>query len=270
MPAVADRPLVIAGRTFRSRLFLGTGKYRSFEEMRACHEASGTEMVTVAVRRVDFARASGPNVLDFVDASKIALLPNTAGCFTADDAIRTARLGREALGTHWVKLEVLGDPDLLLPEPLGTVEATRALTREGFACLVYCSDDPLLARRLADEGAAAVMPAGSPIGSGRGVLNPLNVRFIRERVAVPTVVDAGVGTASDVALAMELGVDAVLLNTAVAGADEPVRMARAMKLACEAGREAFLAGRIPRRDHGAPSSPVEGGLGTAAAKAGAP
>lgn len=258
--APVDRPLVVAGRTFRSRLFLGTGKYRSFEEMRACHEASGTELVTVAVRRVDFARAGGPNVLDFIDRSKIALLPNTAGCFSADDAVRTARLGREALGTHWVKLEVLGDEKLLLPEPVGTLEATRTLAAEGFAVLVYCSDDPLLARRLCEAGAAAIMPAGSPIGSGRGVLNPLNLRFVKEQVDVPVVVDAGVGTASDVAAAMEIGVDAVLLNTAVAAAEDSPRMARAMRAACEAGRDAYLAGRIPKKDYGDPSSPREGVL----------
>jgi thiazole synthase len=259
--APVDRPLVIAGREFKSRLFLGTGKYRSYEEMRSCHEASGTELVTVAVRRVDFARASGPGVLDFVDRSKIALLPNTAGCFNADDAVRTARLGREALGTHWVKLEVLGDERLLLPEPVGTVEATRTLVKEGFAVLVYCSDDPLMAKRLADEGAAAVMPAGSPIGSGRGVSNPLNIRFIKELVDAPVVVDAGVGTASDVALAMELGADAVLLNTGVALAADSVRMARAMRAACEAGRDAFVAGRIPRKDYGEASSPTQGTIG---------
>ncbi len=256
-----DRPLVVAGREFRSRLFLGTGKYRSFEEMRACHQAAETELVTVAVRRVDFARAGGPNVLDFIDRSRIELLPNTAGCFNADDAVRTARLGREALGTNWVKLEVLGDERLLLPEPVGTLEALRTLVKEGFAVLVYCSDDPLLCRRLADEGAAAVMPAGSPIGSGRGVLNPLNLRFIREQVRVPVVVDAGVGTASDVAVAMETGVDAVLLKTAVASADRSVDMAKAMRLAAEAGRLAFLAGRMPRRDYGEASSPEAGTIG---------
>lgn len=256
--APVDRPLVIAGRTFRSRLFLGTGKYRSFEEMRACHEASGTELVTVAVRRVDFARAGGPNVLDFVDRTKIALLPNTAGCFSADDAVRTARLGREALGTHWVKLEVLGDEKLLLPEPVGTLEATRALAAEGFAVLVYCSDDPLLARRLCEAGAAAIMPAGSPIGSGRGVLNPLNLRFVKEQVDVPVVVDAGVGTASDAAIAMELGCDGVLMNTAIAEAKDPILMAQAMKHAVIAGRKAYLAGRMPKKRYADPSSPLAG------------
>lgn len=261
MPPV-DRPLVIAGRTFRSRLFLGTGKYRSFEEMRACHAAAETELVTAAVRRVDFGRASGPNVLDFVPKDRIAVLPNTAGCWSVDDAVRTARLGREALGTTWVKLEVLGDERLLLPDPVGSVEATRILAREGFVVLVYCSDDPLLARRLEDEGASAIMPAGSPIGSGLGVVNPVNLRFIVERARVPVVVDAGVGTASDVAVAMELGADAVLLNTAVALASDPPRMARAMKDACSAGRDAYLAGRIPRRDYGAPSSPTTGLIGS--------
>jgi thiazole synthase len=256
-----DRPLVIAGRTFQSRLFLGTGKYRSFEEMRACHRASETELVTVAVRRVDFARVGGANVLDFIERARIDLLPNTAGCFTADDAVRTARLGREALGTSWVKLEVLGDEKLLLPEPVGTLEACKTLVAEGFQVLVYCSDDPLLCRRLAELGVAAVMPAGSPIGSGRGVLNPLNLRFIKAQVSVPVVVDAGVGTASDVAVAFEAGADAVLLNTAVAEARDSILMAGAMKLAAQAGRAAFLAGRMAKRDYGDPSSPREGVLG---------
>jgi thiazole synthase len=256
-----DAPLVIAGRTFRSRLLLGTGKYPSFETMRACHRAASTDMVTVAVRRVDLARVKGPNVLDFVDRSEIALLPNTAGCFDVDSAVRTARLGREALATNWVKLEVLGDERLLLPDPEGTLRAVKILADEGFVVLPYCSDDPLLAKRLEEAGAAAVMPAGSPIGSGRGVLNPLNVRFIREMVSVPVIVDAGVGTASDVAFAMELGVDGVLLNTAVAEARDPVLMARAMKEAASAGRDAFLAGRIPRRDYGEASSPTLGVIG---------
>jgi thiazole synthase len=259
---MADAPLVIAGRTYRSRLILGTGKYRSFEEMRACHEAAGVDLVTVAVRRVDLTRKTA-SLLDFIDRTKIALLPNTAGCFTAEDAIRTARLGRESLDTDLVKLEVLGDERTLLPDPAGTLEATRTLVREGFKVLVYTSDDPVGAKRLAEAGVAAVMPAGSPIGSGRGVLNPLNVQFILELVGktAPVIVDAGVGTASDVALAMELGVDGVLLNTAVALAREPVRMARAMRAACDAGRDAWLAGRIPKKDYGSPSSPVEGTIG---------
>jgi thiazole synthase len=258
-----DAPLVVGNRTLRSRLILGTGKYRSFEEMRACHEAAGADMVTVAVRRVDLDRR-GPSLLDFIDRRKIALLPNTAGCFRADEAVRTARLGRESLETDFVKLEVLGDERTLLPDPVGTLEAAKVLVREGFTVLVYTSDDPIQALRLAEAGCAAVMPAGSPIGSGRGVLNPLNVRLILDlvRKTVPVIVDAGVGTASDVAFAMELGIDGVLLNTGVALAQEPVRMARAMKAACEAGRDAWLAGRIPRKDYGAPSSPPEGVVGT--------
>jgi thiazole synthase len=259
----ADAPLVVAGRTFRSRLILGTGKYRSFEEMRACHEAAGVDMVTVAVRRVDLARRA-PSLLDHVDVAKIALLPNTAGCFTADDAVRTARLGRESLGTDFVKLEVLGDERTLLPDPAGTLEATKLLVAEGFKVMVYTSDDPIQALRLAEAGAAAVMPAGSPIGSGHGVLNPLAVRFILDLVGarVPVIVDAGVGTASDVAFAMEIGVGGVLLNSGVALAQDPVRMARAMKAACEAGRDAWLAGRIPRKDWGSPSSPPAGVVGS--------
>ncbi len=255
--------LIVGAHRFHSRLILGTGKYRTLEEMKACHEAGGTDLVTVVVRRGDLTWKSGPTVLDFIDRRRVGLLPNTAGCFTAEDAIRTARLGREALGTDLVKLEVLGDEKTLLPDPIGTLEAARDLVREGFAVMVYTSDDPILARRLLDEGVAAIMPAGSPIGSGQGVLNPLNIRFVMDivRGKVPVIVDAGVGTASDVAAAMELGVDGVLLNTAVALAKEPVRMARAMKLACEAGREAFLAGRIPRKAYGSASSPIEGVIG---------
>jgi thiazole synthase len=260
---VTDTPLVIGGRTFRSRLILGTGKYRSFEEMRACHEAAAVDCVTVAVRRIDLGKTDGKGLLDFIDRRKIALLPNTAGCYTADDAVRISRLGRESLDTPFVKLEVLGDERTLLPDPAGTLEAAKILVREGFKVLVYTSDDPIQALRLAEAGVAAVMPAGSPIGSGRGVLNPLAISFIVEIVpkTVPVIVDAGVGTASDVALAMELGVDGVLLNTGVALAREPVRMARAMRAACDAGRDAWLAGRIPRKDYGSPSSPVEGVIG---------
>jgi thiazole synthase len=259
----ADPQLTIAGRAFRSRLILGTGKYRSLEEMRACHEAAGVDFVTVAVRRIDLDR-KGPGLLDFIDRTRIALLPNTAGCFNADDAVRTARLGRESLDTDFVKLEVLGDERTLLPDPAGTLEAAKLLVREGFKVLVYTSDDPIQALRLAEAGVAAVMPAGSPIGSGRGVLNPLAVRFVVDLVqkTCPVIVDAGVGTASDVAQAMEIGVDGVLLNTGVALAREPIRMARAMKAACEAGRDAWMAGRIPRKDWGTPSSPPEGTIGT--------
>lgn len=248
----------IADRTFSSRLILGTGKYADLETMRAAHEASGTEMVTVAVRRVDLSGASGPTVLDFIDREKIALLPNTAGCFNVDDALRTARLGREAGLSDWVKLEVLADETTLLPDPIATLDAAKKLVAEDFKVLVYTSDDPILAQRLEDAGVAAVMPAGSPIGSGRGIANPGNIRMILDALKVPVVVDAGVGTASDVTLAMELGVDAILLNTAVAAAKDPVRMASAMRDATRAGRDAFLAGRMPKKLYGSASSPMEG------------
>ncbi len=257
-PHLADEPLVLGERRFRSRLILGTGKYPDFETMRAAHEAAGTELVTVAVRRLDLSAPQGKRLLDFVDRSKIALLPNTAGCTTAEEAIRTAHLGREAGLSDLVKLEVIGDEQTLLPDPVETLKACRPLVRDGFTVLVYTSDDPVLGRRLAGEGAAAVMPAGSPIGSGQGVLNPNNIRILLEKVSVPVIVDAGVGTASDVASAMELGIAGVLLNTGVACAKDPVRMARAMALACEAGRLAFLSGRIPKRLHASASSPAEG------------
>lgn len=250
--------LVVGGRAFRSRLILGTGKYPTHELMRAAHEAAGVDMVTVAVRRVDLSGRSGPSLLDFIDRQRISLLPNTAGCYTTEDALRAARLGRDALGTEFVKLEVLGDEKTLLPDVTATLEATRELVREGFQVMVYTSDDPLIARKLADLGAAAVMPAGSPIGSGLGVLNPVNLRLILEDVRVPVILDAGVGTASDVTLAMELGVDGILLNTGVALAKDPVLMAGAMAAACRAGRDAFLAGRIPKKLHGSASSPLEG------------
>lgn len=250
---------VIAGRRFSSRLVLGTGKYPTHQIMRAAHQAAGVEMVTVAVRRVDLT-SSAPTLLDFIDRGRIALLPNTAGCFTVDDAVRYARLGREAGLSDWVKLEVLGDERTLLPDPIGTLEAAKILVGEGFVVLPYTSDDPILARRLADVGCSAVMPAGSPIGSGLGILNPWNIEMIRAAVTVPVIVDAGVGTASDVAVAMELGVDGVLLNTAVALAGDPVLMAGAMRGACRAGRDAFRAGRIPRRSGGSPSSPTHGRL----------
>ncbi len=250
--------MMVGGRAFASRLILGTGKYPTHELMRAAHEAAGVDMVTVAVRRVDLSGKSGPSLLDFIDRQRISLLPNTAGCYTVEDALRAARLGREALATEFVKLEVLGDEKTLLPDVTGTLEATRELVREGFKVMVYTSDDPLIARKLADLGAAAVMPAGSPIGSGLGVLNPVNLRLILEEVQVPVILDAGVGTASDVTLAMELGVDGILLNTGVALAKDPVLMADAMAAACHAGRAAFLAGRIPRKLHGSASSPLEG------------
>lgn len=254
-----DRPLVIGGKTFTSRLFVGTGKYASFEEMREAIDASGSQCVTVAVRRLDLGkRDDGKVLLDFIDRDKVTLLPNTAGCFSAEDAVRAARLGRELGLSDFVKLEVLGDKKTLLPDPVGTLEAAKTLVDEGFQVLCYTSDDPIVAKRLEDLGVAAVMPAGSPIGSGQGVINLLNLRFILESISVPVLVDAGVGTASDVAVAMEAGADGILLNTAIAKAREPVRMARAMKLACEAGRDAFLAGRMPKLPYASASSPLEG------------
>lgn len=248
---------LVGRHEFRSRLFVGTGKYPSFEVMERAHEASGAEVVTVAVRRVDLSGKT-ETVLDHIDRKRMTLLPNTAGCATADEAIRTAHLAREAGLSDLVKLEVIGDPKTLLPDVVETIAATRALSRDGFTVLAYTSDDPIVAKKLEDAGAASVMPAGSPIGSGQGILNPLHVRFVLEAVSVPVIVDAGVGTASDVAIAMELGVAGVLLNTAIAGARDPVAMARAMRLACEAGRLAFLAGRIERKPYASASSPVEG------------
>jgi thiazole synthase len=226
--------------------------------MRDALEISGTDCVTVAVRRVNLDRSKGPSLLDFIDVKRYTLLPNTAGCFDAATAIRTAELAREALGTSLVKLEVLGDTKTLLPDPLGTLEATKELVKQGFSVLVYCSDDPRLAVHLAESGATSVMPAGSPIGSGQGVLNPNAIRILLELVHVPVIIDAGVGTASDVAFAMELGAAGVLLNTAIAGARDPLRMAAAMRDACRAGRNAFLAGRIERKLYANASSPLEG------------
>ena len=251
----------VAGLQLRSRLLMGSGRFASSEEFVGCLEASGTEVVTVAVRRVNLDDRAGASLLDHVDRDRYHLLPNTAGCYTADEAVRTALLARELLGTPLLKLEVIGDPRTLLPDPVQTVEATRRLVAEGFSIFAYCSDDPRLVATLADAGAAAVMPAGSPIGSGRGVANPDHIRIARELVDCPLIVDAGLGTASDVALAMELGADGVLLNSAISGAEEPQRMARAARLACEAGREAFRAGRIPRRLYAQASSPESGLLG---------
>lgn len=253
--------LEIAGRRFSSRLLLGTGKYPDFATMRACHEASGTEMVTLAIRRVDLSAPAGANILDFIDRTRIHLLPNTAGCYTPEDAVLTARLARELLGTEWIKLEVIGDPDTLFPCAEGTLEAARVLVKEGFVVLPYISDDPVLCKRLAEIGCAAVMPLAAPIGSGLGIRNPYNLRIILEQATVPVIVDAGVGTASDVTVAMELGVDAVLLNTAVAGAKDPVAMAKAMRLAVEAGELARAAGRIPKKLYATASSPLEGVVG---------
>jgi thiazole synthase len=251
-------PLVIADRRFNSRLVLGTGKYPSHEIMQAAHEASGTEMVTVALRRVDLGATGAGALLSWIDRSRIFLLPNTAGCYTADDAVRTARLAREAGLSNWIKLEVIGDEQTLYPDNEALIEATRILVKEGFVVLPYTNDDPVACRKLEEAGAAAVMPLGAPIGSGLGILNPNNLLIIKERARVPILVDAGVGTASDAAIAMELGVDGVLMNTAIAGAADPRAMAAAMRHAVRAGRLAFLAGRIPRRRYAAASSPTEG------------
>lgn len=252
-----DKPLVIGGRAYHSRLIIGTGKYPDFEIMRKAHEASGAEMVTVALGRVKFDGREEENILNFIDTKKYVLLPNTAGAFNVADALRIARLSR-AQGMKLIKLEVLADAKTLLPDPLGTYEAAKKLVEEEFTVLVYTSDDPVLAKKLEDLGVAAVMPAGSPIGSGQGVLNENNIRIIMESLSCPVIVDAGMGTASDLARAMELGVDGLLCNTGIACAQDPVRMARAFRLACEAGREAYLAGRIPRKLYGSASSPLEG------------
>jgi thiazole synthase len=249
--------------TFTSRLFVGTGKYDTLPLMREALLAAGSQVVTVAVRRVNLADKSEESLLGYLDRKRYTILPNTAGCFTAEDALRYARLGREALGVDWVKLEVLSDPETLLPEPLQTLEALKVLVKEGFFVLAYTSDDPIMAKRLEEAGATSVMPLGSPIGSGQGILNPQNIRLIIERAKVPIIVDAGVGTASDTAVAMELGADGVLLNTGVAKARDPVKMALAMKYATEAGRLAYLAGRMERRVMGAPSSPVAGRIAPA-------
>jgi thiazole synthase len=255
--------LKIGDREFQSRLLVGTGKYRSFPEMARCHEASGAEVVTVAVRRVNLADRSKESLLDYIDRSKFFLLPNTAACFTAEEAIRTARLGREAGMSHWVKLEVIGDESTLFPDNAGLLEATRTLVKEGFVVLPYTTDDLVNARRLIDAGAAAVMPLAAPIGSGLGIQNLTNLRILRERItAVPLIVDAGVGTASDVAVAMELGYDGVLLNTAIASAEDPVQMALAMKLGVQAGRHAYLAGRMPKKQYASASSPMTGVVGS--------
>lgn len=251
--------LRIAGREFRSRLFVGTGKYRTFEEMRRCHEASGAEVVTVAVRRVNLTDRSKESLLDYVDRSKYFILPNTAGCYTVDEAVRTARLAREVGLSHWIKLEVIGCEKTLFPDVQGLVEATRILVKEGFVVLPYTNDDLITARRLIDAGAAAVMPLAAPIGSGMGIQNPAHLRILREMITeVPLIVDAGVGTASDAAIAMELGADGVLMNTAIAAAQDPVKMAQAMRHAVEAGRLAYEAGRMPKRLYASASSPLEG------------
>lgn len=250
--------LVIAGIEFKSRLWIGTGKYRDFEETLRVVEASGADVVTVAVRRVNITDPNKENLLEYIDPKKYKILPNTAGCFTAEDAIRTARLARAAGISDMVKLEVIGDPRTLFPDNEALLEATRVLVKEGFIVLPYTNDDPIMARKLEDAGAAAVMPLGAPIGSGLGICNPYNIRIIIETISVPVVVDAGVGTASDAAIAMELGADAVLMNTGIAGAKDPVMMARAMNHAVQAGRLAFKAGRIPKKLYASASSPLEG------------
>jgi thiazole synthase len=250
--------LTIAGRTFGSRLIVGTGKYSSYAIMAQAHEASGAEIVTVAVRRVNISDRSKESLLDYVDPKRYFLLPNTAGCYTADEAIRTARLGLEAGLSNWVKLEVIGDERTLFPDNEALLEATRVLVADGFVVLPYTSDDPIVCRKLEEAGAAAVMPLAAPIGSGLGVQNANTLRIIREQTRVPLIVDAGVGTASDAAIAMELGADGVLMNTAIAGAQDPVAMARAMRLAVEAGRLAYRAGRIGKKMYASASSPAEG------------
>lgn len=265
----SEAPLVLGTHRLNSRLIVGTGKYTTFDLMQQCLAASESDVITVAVRRERLIDAEGRNILDYIDLSRYTILPNTAGCFTAEDAVRVARLGREILlglenpGADWVKLEVLGDKKTLLPDPVATLEATRELVRDGFQVLCYTTDDPITARRLKDAGATSVMPAGSPIGSGQGVLNPNNIRICLEYLKegdpeYPVIIDAGVGTASDVAFAMELGCDGVLLNTAIASARDPLLMAHAMKHACWAGREASRAGRIPRKLYATASSPETG------------
>jgi len=254
--------LTIAGREFDSRLFVGTGKYRSFAEMARCHQASGAEVVTVAVRRVNLTDKSKESLLDYIDRSKFFILPNTAACYTADEAIRTARLGREVGLSHWVKLEVIGDQRTLFPDNQGLIEATRVLSKEGFVVLPYTNDDLVNAKRLIDAGAAAVMPLAAPIGSGLGIQNVTNLRILREMITeVPLIVDAGVGTASDAAIAMELGADGILMNTAVAAADDAEKMALAMKFAVEAGRLAYEAGRMEKKLYASASSPLAGVIG---------
>ena len=253
-----DDSWTVAGRTFTSRLIIGTGKYRDYAQNAAAAEAAGVEIVTVAVRRVNLSDPTQPRLTDFVDPKRYTFLPNTAGCFTAEDALRTLRLAREAGGWSLVKLEVLSDQKTLYPDMIETLEATKVLVKEGFDVMVYCTDDPVFARRLEDAGACAIMPLGAPIGSGLGIQNPVNIRLIVEAARVPVLVDAGVGTASEAAIAMELGCDGVLMNTAIAEAKDPIRMARAMKHAVLAGRDAYLAGRMGRKRYADPSSPLAG------------
>jgi len=257
-PQIGDDSWEVAGRRFTSRLIIGTGKYKDYETNRLAAEAAGSEVITVAVRRVNLTDPDQPMLVDFLDPKKYTYLPNTAGCFTADDAVRTLRLAREAGGWDLVKLEILGEEKTLYPMMLETLETTEILTKEGFQVMVYCSDDPIICKRLEDVGAVAIMPLGAPIGSGLGIQNPVNIRLIVEQSKVPVIVDAGVGTASDAAIAMELGCDGVLMNTAIAEAGDPVRMARAMKAAVEAGRDSYLAGRMAKKQYADPSSPLAG------------
>jgi thiazole synthase len=255
--SVAEDAFILGGRSFRSRLFVGTGKYATFVQMKEVLEKSETEVVTVAVRRVNLDR-SKESLLDYIDTARFTILPNTAGCYTEEEAVRTAFLGREAGLSDWIKLEVIGNEKTLFPDTEALLSATKTLVKEGFVVLPYTNDDPVMARKLQDAGAAAVMPLGAPIGSGMGIQNPANIRIILESVSVPVIVDAGVGTASDASIAMELGCDAVLMNTGIAGAQNPVAMAKAMKLAVRAGRLAYRAGRIPRKLYASASSPTEG------------
>jgi len=254
----ADDGWSVAGRHFKSRLIVGTGRYKDFEENAAALKASGAEIVTVAVRRVNVSDPNQPMLVDYIDPKKYTYLPNTAGCFTGEDAVRTLRLAREAGGWSLVKLEVLGDQKSLYPDMVETLRAAELLIKEGFDVMVYCTDDPIMAKRLEEIGCCAIMPLGAPIGSGLGIQNPVNIRMIIEQASVPVLVDAGVGTASDAAIAMELGCDGVLMNTAIALAKDPIRMARAMGLAVEAGRQAYLAGRMPKKMYASPSSPLAG------------
>ena len=258
VPPVEDKPFVVAGREYKSRLIVGTGKYNTYAENAAALEASGAEIVTVAVRRVNLTDPNQPRLIDFIDPKKYTYLPNTAGCFTSDDALRTLRLAREAGGWTLVKLEVLGDQKTLYPNMPETLKSAEVLIREGFQVMVYCSDDPIQAKRLEEIGCCAIMPLGAPIGSGLGVQNPVGIRLIVEQAKVPVIVDAGVGTASDAAIAMELGCDGVLMNTAIAEAKDPVKMAQAMKHAVIAGRLSYLAGRMPKKRYADPSSPLAG------------
>ncbi|WP_417470174.1 thiazole synthase [Maricaulis sp.] len=256
--ALQDKPLVVAGRTLSSRLIIGTGKYASYEQNARALEASGAEMITVAIRRVNLSNPDEPRLVDFIDPKDYIFLPNTAGCFTGEDAVRTLRLAREAGGWNLVKLEVLSDPKHLYPDMVETLRAAELLIKDGFDVMVYCSDDPVFAKKLEEIGCCAIMPLGAPIGSGLGIQNPVNIRLIIEQSSVPVIVDAGVGTASDATVAMELGCDGVLMNTAIAEAKDPVLMASAMKHAVIAGRQSYLAGRMPKKRYADPSSPLSG------------